>query len=57
VVCRLDLKGFDDELAVISGRAAEVERVRQLIARVGSSPSDWLPLFHATSIHSEREPS
>jgi type IV secretion system protein VirB4 len=26
VVCQLDLKGFDAELAVISGRAAKVTR-------------------------------
>ena len=48
VVCRLDLKGFERELAVISGRASEVEHVRRLIARVGPEPSDWLPLFHST---------
>ncbi len=47
VVCRLDLNGFEHELAVISGRASEVERVRRLIAQVGSRPADWLPLFHS----------
>jgi type IV secretion system protein VirB4 len=57
VVCRLDLKGFDHELAVISGRASEVERVRRLIARVGSRPADWLPLFYTTSSDSEGEAS
>ena len=57
VVCRLDLKGFDRELAVISGRAAEVERVRALIAEVGSLPSSWLPLFHPSIVDSQGEES
>jgi type IV secretion system protein VirB4 len=46
VVCRLDLSGFDRELAVISGRARAVARMRELIAQVGSRPADWLPLFY-----------
>ncbi|HTX24840.1 MAG TPA: VirB4 family type IV secretion/conjugal transfer ATPase [Steroidobacteraceae bacterium] len=45
VVCQLDLKGFDAELSVISGRAAEVERMRTIIARSGPHPSEWLPQF------------
>ncbi|HTW37208.1 MAG TPA: VirB4 family type IV secretion/conjugal transfer ATPase [Steroidobacteraceae bacterium] len=45
VVCQLDLKGFEAELAVISGRAVEVERMHRIIARVGSDPSQWLPSF------------
>ena len=49
VVCRLDLHGFERELAVISGRAQELARVREIIAQVGSRPADWLPLFHAAS--------
>lgn len=57
VVCRLDLGGFDRELAVISGRAAEVEQVRRLIARVGPRPADWLPLFHMTAVEPEKEGS
>jgi type IV secretion system protein VirB4 len=47
VVCELDLKGFDAELAVISGRASEVERLHRLISQVGDDPVRWLPLFHA----------
>jgi len=47
VVCQLDLKGFDAELAVISGRADEVRRMQQLIAAVGPEPSAWLPEFMA----------
>lgn len=45
VVCELDLKGFEHELAVISGRAENVARVEQLIAEFGEDPSAWLPQF------------
>ncbi len=47
VVCELDLKGFDAELAVISGRASSVARMHQIIAEVGSDPGHWLPRFQA----------
>jgi len=46
-VCRLDLQGFDAELAVISGRAGEVERMSRLIAELGPDPDRWLPRFTA----------
>jgi type IV secretion system protein VirB4 len=45
VVCGLDLKGFDAELAVISGRISEVERMQQIIAATGPAPERWLPVF------------
>jgi len=45
VVCQLDLKGFDSELAVISGRASSVERLHQIMEEVGTDPVKWLPLF------------
>lgn len=45
VVCELDLKGFDFELDVISGRSHNVEIVRNIIAQVGDNPADWLPIF------------
>jgi type IV secretion system protein VirB4 len=45
VACELDLKGFDVELKVISGRASTVEELHRLIARVGADPSVWLPIF------------
>jgi type IV secretion system protein VirB4 len=48
VVCQLDLKGFDGELAVISGRTREVQRMRQIISSTGADPKAWLPLFLAT---------
>jgi len=46
VVCELDLKGFDAELAVISGRRANVDLMQSLIERVGAEPSRWLPEFY-----------
>jgi type IV secretory pathway VirB4 component len=45
VVCQLDLKGFDAELAVISGRAGELTRMQGIIASHGPEPDDWLPIF------------
>jgi type IV secretion system protein VirB4 len=49
VVCQLDLKGFDGELRVISGRTQEVQRMHQIIAEVGSDSKEWLPRFLALS--------
>jgi type IV secretion system protein VirB4 len=45
VVCRLDLRGCEAELAVISGTARDLERVRHLIAAHGRDPALWLPAF------------
>ena len=45
VVCQLDLKGFDAELKVISGRNQEVQRMHQIIASTGIAVDDWLPSF------------
>ncbi len=47
VVCELDLKGFAGELAVISGRTQQIQRMQQLIAAGGSDPQAWLPQFLA----------
>jgi type IV secretion system protein VirB4 len=47
VVCELDLKGFDAELTVISGRAIEIERLHRIMAEVGDDPDQWLPIFQA----------
>ena len=47
VVCRLDLKDCEAELAVISGRAQLIERMRQLMALHGADPAQWLPPFLA----------
>jgi type IV secretion system protein VirB4 len=45
VVCRLDLKGCDAELAVISARAGHLEYARRLIGEHGRDPAQWLPAF------------
>jgi len=44
-VCELDLKGFDAELAVISGRATSVELLHQMLADYGPDPAQWLAPF------------
>jgi type IV secretion system protein VirB4 len=49
VVCQLDLKGFERELAVISGRASSVERLYSIMDQVGADPANWLPLFEQQS--------
>jgi len=45
VVCKLDLRGCDAELAVISGRARQLECMRRLMREYGSDPADWLAPF------------
>jgi type IV secretion system protein VirB4 len=45
IVAELNLKGFDAELAVISGRAHTVAIAQRLIAECGSEPGHWLPWF------------
>lgn len=45
VVAKLDLKGFDFELDVISGRARNVQLMKRLIAEHGEDPAAWLPKF------------
>jgi type IV secretion system protein VirB4 len=47
VVCQLDLKGFDAELAVISGRATQVQRMQRIMGVKGPDPAAWLPEFMA----------
>jgi type IV secretion system protein VirB4 len=49
VVCQLDLKGFEAELAVISGRAARVAQMHELIAKSGPEPAAWLPSFMSST--------
>jgi type IV secretion system protein VirB4 len=47
VLCKLDLKGFDNELAVISGRKNNVALVDRIIDEIGPDPARWLPRFEA----------
>jgi type IV secretion system protein VirB4 len=45
VVCRLDLKGCEAELAVISGRAQQLARMQRLMHEHGEAPELWLSAF------------
>ncbi len=45
VACQLDLKGFDADLCVISGRIGEVERMHRIMSARGTDPTAWLPHF------------
>ncbi|KNY13721.1 transporter [Shinella sp. SUS2] len=47
VVAELNLNGFDDELAILSGRTANVELLDAIRGEVGNDPKDWLPVFQA----------
>lgn len=49
VVCELDLRGFDGELAVISGGAGHVARMNEIMSANGADPAVWLPLFMAAN--------
>jgi type IV secretion system protein VirB4 len=44
-VCELNLRGFEQELAVLSGTAASVELATRAIAQAGENPDHWLPIF------------
>jgi len=45
IVCELDLKGFDAELKVMSGRASAIEELYRIMNDVGPDPAKWLPVF------------
>ena len=45
-VCSLDLRGFEDELAVLSGNTDTAALCERLVATYGSDPAAWLPHFH-----------
>ena len=46
VVAELNLRGFDDELAVLSGNTATSLLAERLVAEMGDDPAKWLPEFH-----------
>jgi type IV secretion system protein VirB4 len=46
VVAELNLRGFDDELAVLSGNTATSLLAERLVAELGENPDVWLPEFH-----------
>ena len=49
IVCELDLKGFDAELKVISGRASAIQELHRIMNEVGPDPARWLPVFQSES--------
>jgi type IV secretion system protein VirB4 len=50
VVAELDLKGFESELKVISGRSQTVAELDRLIVETGPEPAAWLPRFMGEGI-------
>lgn len=46
VVAELNLRGFEDELAVLSGNTATSLLAEKLVAELGDDPAVWLPEFH-----------
>lgn len=46
VVAELNLRGFEDELAVLSGNTATSLLAEKLVAELGEDPAVWLPEFH-----------
>ena len=45
IVCQLELRGFEAELAVISSRATALREMATLMGEKGAAPSQWLPEF------------
>jgi type IV secretion system protein VirB4 len=50
IVCELNLKGFDAELKVISGRRSSIEELQHLMGDVGTDPAHWLARFIGSSV-------
>ena len=44
-ICELNLRGFEQELAVLSGTEASVDLAARAIAQAGEDPDRWLPVF------------
>ncbi len=45
-VAELNLKGFENELAVLSGNTATSALAERLVSELGTNPDIWLPEFH-----------
>jgi type IV secretion system protein VirB4 len=45
VLCRFDMSGAREKIAVISARRATYDLMDRLIARYGSDPESWVPHF------------
>jgi type IV secretion system protein VirB4 len=52
VVCRLDLGGMADDLAILSGTEERSRLLDRIRARLGDDPAAWLPVF----LHHYRAP-
>nr|AAN04487.1 VirB4 [Bartonella quintana] len=46
VVAELNLRGMNDEIAILSGTTKNIELVNQIINDYGADPDTWLPIFH-----------
>ncbi|WP_026088230.1 VirB4 family type IV secretion/conjugal transfer ATPase [Bartonella rattaustraliani] len=46
VVAELNLRGMNDEIAVLSGTTKNIELVNRIISEYGADPDQWLPIFH-----------
>ncbi|MBK8815010.1 MAG: hypothetical protein IPN42_05660 [Methylococcaceae bacterium] len=45
MIGHLDLNGFDDELAIMSGSSDNNELLDEIIKEVGDNPDEWIPVF------------
>lgn len=57
VLCRFDLSGMRDKIAVISGRRSLYDLSNRLIARHGADPQAWVPHFEAQAPGLSDDPS
>ncbi|NRA74039.1 MAG: VirB4 family type IV secretion/conjugal transfer ATPase [Rickettsiales bacterium] len=46
VVARLDLRGMDDIINILSGRSDTVLLLYEIMKKYGEKPRDWLPVFY-----------
>ncbi|WP_455482664.1 VirB4 family type IV secretion/conjugal transfer ATPase [Bartonella sp. B35(2025)] len=46
VVAELNLRGMNDEIAVLSGTTKNIELMNQIMSEYGTDPDKWLPIFH-----------
>lgn len=45
-MAKLDLYGFNDEIAVLSGTSANLVKMQEAIAETDNNPEHWLPVFN-----------
>ena len=57
VLCRFDLSGARDKIAVVSGRRSTYDLMNRLIARHGSDPEAWVPHFERQAPGVAADPS